>query len=77
MFKQARITKPRAHKGPLNAYFLSTYADTFKNFADIHQPHLTIPLPTTPNLTTLIIPDKEKAVKSIQDLKVSEVQVIV
>lgn len=77
MYQHAKETKPQSHKGPLQAYFQSTYADVFRVFHSIHQPDPSIPLPPTPNFATLIRPDKESAIKSIQALKASNVQTIV
>lgn len=65
------------NKNPLLTYFQSPLADTFKNFAAIKQPNSTLPLPATPNFGVVIIPEKIKAIKSIEDLRASETQVIV
>lgn len=75
-YQHAKTTNPQSHKAPLHAYFQSPTAEIFKAFVDIQQPDPSIPLPTTPNFTTLIIPEKEKAIKSIQVLKPSNVHVI-
>lgn len=77
MYLHARETRPQAHKGPLQAYFQSTYAETFVNFHTIQQPDPSIPLPPTPNFSTLIAPSKDHAIKAIQVLKASNIQTIV
>lgn len=73
----ARKTKQAAHKGPLHAYFQSSYADVFQRFANIQQPDSTQPLPQTPNFHTLIIQDKERAIQAIKVLKTGPSHVIV
>lgn len=52
-------------------------AQQLHQFIDTQQQDSTIPLNPTPNFNTLIIQDKKKAIKSIQDLKASNLQVIV
>lgn len=76
-YRHARGTQPQAHRSPLHSYFQSTTADYFSQFADIQQPDPSVPLPMTPNFKTLIIPDKEKAIRSIQCLKPSTTKVLV
>lgn len=76
-YKKAQMTKPQAHKGPMNAFFQSPVLESFCHFLDIQQPDTTIPMTQTPKFKTLILPNKEKAIKSIQDLKASSAQVIV
>lgn len=76
-YDHSRKTKPRAHKGPLHAYFQSNLADVFKRFEDIQQPDSTKPLPPNPNFGVLIIPDKEKTIKSIQALRPSATYLII
>lgn len=76
-YDHSRKTKPRAHKGSLHASFQSNLADIFKRFEDIQQPDSTKPLPLTPNFGGLIIPEKGKAVKSIQALKPSTTHFII
>lgn len=76
-YQHARSTKPVAHKSPLHAYFRSPTADIFKAFEEIQQPDPSVPLPMTPNFKTLILPDKEKAIKAIQVLRPSNAQVVV
>lgn len=49
----------------------------FHHFHEIQQPDPSIPLPATPNFSTLVIPDKERAIESITVLKPSSSQVIV
>lgn len=72
-----RRTNPPANKSPLHSYFQSTASETFKNFLDIQQPDPAVPLPPTPSFTTLILPDKEREIKSIAALKPSNTQVLV
>lgn len=76
-YQQAKDTKPQAHKGPLHAFFQSNLAEYFHCFLDLQQPDPTVPLPATPNFNTLIIKDKEKAMKSIRDLQASDALIIV
>lgn len=76
-YQHARKTRPQAHRSPLHRYFQSQTADLFKNFADIQQPDPSSPLPPTPNFSTLIIQDKDKAVRATEVLKPSTSQIIV
>lgn len=76
-YQHAQQTRPASHQSPLHAFLHSPTADAFTNFLHIQQPDQSLPLPTTPNFTTLIIADKEKAIKSIQALKPSPIQTIV
>lgn len=76
-YQHAKRTKPQAHKSPLQAYFTSATATAFRHFINIQQPNPSIPLPTTPNFTTLILPDKDRAIKAIQVLRPSRQHVIV
>lgn len=76
-YQHARKTRPQAHRSPLQAYFQAAIADTFKVFEDIQQPDSTIPLPPTPNFSTLIVPDQERAINSIKALTPSAVHIIV
>lgn len=76
-YKKARLIKPSAHRGPLNAFFISSFADRFLTFLDTQQPDSTVPLPPTPNFSTLIIQNKDRAIKSIKDLRTSNAHIIV
>lgn len=76
-YTKARSTNPHAHKGPLNAFFTSPFADRFSKFLDIQQPDTTIPFPPTPNFSTLNLQDKARTIKSIQDLRMSNVHTLV
>lgn len=76
-YQHARKTTPTTHKGPLPAYFQSPLATAFKAFAGIQQPDSTIPLQPTPNFSTLIMPDKDKALKSIEALRPSDLHTII
>lgn len=68
-YAHARCTKPQAHRGPLHAYFQSAQADIFRHFIDLQQPDPAVPLPPTPNFTTLIIEDKTKAIRAAEVLR--------
>lgn len=76
-YQHARKTRPLAHRSPLHSYFQSPIAEIFRIFADIQQPDSTIPLPLTPNFSTLIIPEKDRAIDAIKVLRPSAVHVIV
>lgn len=76
-YEQARRTNPQAHKAPIHAFFQSPIAECFKHFLDPEQPDPTVPLPPTPRFHTLILQDKDKAMKLIKDLKASKTQIIV
>lgn len=71
-YKQARETKLHTHKSPIHAFFQSKQAKSFGHFLDLQQPDSKIPLPNT-----IIIQEKDKAIKSIQDLRPSATQIIV
>lgn len=75
-YQHARKTKPHAHRSPLHSYFQSPTADVFRVFADIQQPDPSSPLPPTPYFSTLIIQDKDKAIKATQVLKPSMSHII-
>lgn len=62
-YRRAQLTKPQAHKGPMNAFFQPPVLETFCNFLDIQQPDTTILLTQTPKLCTPIITNKDKAMK--------------
>lgn len=76
-FKQAELTKPRAHKVPLNAFFLSCHADFFEKFLELQQPDPTAPLQPTPRFGTLLLPDKDTSITATQALKASNLHTIV
>lgn len=77
VYGQARSTRPQAHKNPLHAFFQPPLAETFSQLLDLQQPDSTIPLPSTQNFTTLINPEKDKAINAIQDLRTSKAHIIV
>lgn len=52
-------------------------AEIFEQFLDIQPPDSTASLPLTTNFRTLIIQDKDEAMESIQDVKKSNMQIIV
>lgn len=74
--KHSCKTKPQAHKKPLHAYFQSDLADSSQRFENIQQPNSTKLLSSTPNFGVLI-PEKEKAMRSIPALKSSKTHLIV
>lgn len=65
-----------SHRGPLHSYFRSPHADSFKHFINLQQPDPTIPLPPTPNFSTLIIADKSKAIEAAKVLRPGPTHVI-
>lgn len=73
----AQQTGPNAHNGPLQVYFWSVYADTFKHFADIQQPDPAILLHATPNFGTLLIQGRDKLIRAAEILRTVLAQVII
>lgn len=64
------------HRWKLHTYFQSPIIDVFIHLADIQEPHPTIPIKLTPDLSKPILRDKGKSAKSIRLLKASSSEII-
>lgn len=76
-YAHSQKTNPKAHRGPLHAFFQSLYADVFEHFREIQQPDPTQPIPSTPNFGTFLIKDKDQVIKATAALRPVPSQVII